>query len=64
MRTFLPAEFWWMFGEMLFASMVLILVAVVAADAVYRLFLRLRRSRRPRHERTPPRPELTGRRSG
>ncbi|MBO1333026.1 hypothetical protein [Streptomyces sp. VRA16 Mangrove soil] len=42
MRTFLPAEFWWMFGELLAVSLVVVCVAVVVADA---LLLRLRRRR-------------------
>ncbi|WP_338702703.1 hypothetical protein V2W30_35525 [Streptomyces sp. Q6] len=58
MRTFLPPEFWWTFGELLVVSMVLILVTVAVADTLYLRCVRRRERRRDaaRHPRVPAEP--------
>ncbi|MEV5610657.1 hypothetical protein [Streptomyces sp. NPDC052225] len=68
MRTFLPPEFWWMFGESLAVTMVLILVTVAVADALYLGCVRRRRLHVARRPQPPARPRRTpvgaGRRLG
>ncbi|MEV3858174.1 hypothetical protein AB0J38_28090 [Streptomyces sp. NPDC050095] len=35
MPTFLPAEFWWMFGQLLTVAMITLFVVISAAEALY-----------------------------
>ncbi|MEV3861178.1 hypothetical protein AB0J38_43580 [Streptomyces sp. NPDC050095] len=43
-RTFLPAEFWWMFGQLMIVSLVVICMLVCLADVLHRHLQDHRRS--------------------